>query len=80
MLQGDKVVEVRLHGVDKGRVVRKVVAHAPSGALLFAMGDDRTDEDLFAALPERGLAVHVGLRGPTGGDSLVLPQLGLGFD
>jgi trehalose 6-phosphate synthase/phosphatase len=25
-----------------------------------ALGDDRTDEELFAALPEDGLAVHVG--------------------
>ena len=24
------------------------------------MGDDRTDEDLFAALPEGALAIHVG--------------------
>jgi trehalose 6-phosphate synthase/phosphatase len=24
------------------------------------MGDDRTDEDLFAAVPEGGVAVHVG--------------------
>jgi trehalose 6-phosphate synthase/phosphatase len=25
-----------------------------------AFGDDRTDEDLFAALPEGALSVHVG--------------------
>jgi trehalose 6-phosphate synthase/phosphatase len=24
------------------------------------MGDDRTDEDLFAALPADGIAIHVG--------------------
>jgi trehalose 6-phosphate synthase/phosphatase len=26
------------------------------------MGDDRTDEDLFAALPPDGVAIHVGSR------------------
>jgi trehalose 6-phosphate synthase/phosphatase len=25
-----------------------------------AIGDDRTDEDLFAALPEGGVGIHVG--------------------
>ena len=27
---------------------------------MIAIGDDRTDEDLFAALPPNALAVHVG--------------------
>jgi trehalose 6-phosphate synthase/phosphatase len=60
LLRGDKVLEVRPHGIHKGRVVAAVLANAPEDALLFAMGDDRTDEDLFAALPEGSLAVHVG--------------------
>jgi trehalose 6-phosphate synthase/phosphatase len=60
ILQGDKVIEVRPHGVDKGRVAAQVVTRAPPGALVFAIGDDRTDEDLFAALPEGSIAVHVG--------------------
>ena len=33
---------------------------AMPGALLVAIGDDRTDEDLFAALPPDAVAVHVG--------------------
>ena len=28
--------------------------------MLVAIGDDRTDEDLFAALPKGALAIHVG--------------------
>ena len=28
--------------------------------MLVALGDDRTDEDMFAALPPGGLSVHVG--------------------
>jgi trehalose 6-phosphate synthase/phosphatase len=60
ILPGDKVIEVRLHGVNKGTVVQRVLEDAPHGATVFAMGDDRTDEDLFAALPEGAIAVWVG--------------------
>ncbi len=60
VLPGDKVVEIRPAGVHKGLVVSRVLALGPPGPLLFAMGDDRTDEDLFAALPEGSIAVHVG--------------------
>ena len=60
ILPGDKVVEVRPHGVHKGLAVRDVLARAPLDQLLLAMGDDRTDEDLFAALPPGSVAVHVG--------------------
>lgn len=61
-LQGDRVVEVRQRGVHKGLVVPRALAVSGQGALLLAMGDDRTDEDLFAALPPGGIAIHVGPR------------------
>jgi len=60
VLSGAKVIEVLARGVHKGRVVPSLVARAPAGALLLVIGDDRTDEDLFAALPPGALAVHVG--------------------
>jgi trehalose 6-phosphate synthase/phosphatase len=60
ILPGDMVLEVRPHGIHKGLVVRTVLQAGAVGALLLAIGDDRTDEDLFAALPEGSLAVHVG--------------------
>jgi trehalose 6-phosphate synthase/phosphatase len=60
ILQGDMVVEVRPHGVHKGRVADQVLSGAGDGTVAFAIGDDRTDEDLFAALPQGSLAVHVG--------------------
>ena len=59
LLPGDKVLEVRPLGIHKGRVAVEVHARQPD-AFLVALGDDRTDEDLFAALPEGNLAVHVG--------------------
>lgn len=60
LLSGDKVLEVRPHGINKGRIVGEVLAAAPPDALPLAIGDDRTDEDLFAALPGEAIAVHVG--------------------
>lgn len=60
VLHGDKVIELRPHGVHKGRVVSSIMEHAHPDSLLMAMGDDRTDEDLFAALPPTAVAIHVG--------------------
>jgi trehalose 6-phosphate synthase/phosphatase len=60
VLTGDHVVEIRPQGVNKGQVVAAVVANAPPGTLVTALGDDRTDEDLFAALPHGSISVHVG--------------------
>jgi trehalose 6-phosphate synthase/phosphatase len=60
VIEGHKVIEVRQAAVDKGSVVREVVARAPEGALMVAIGDDRTDEDMFAALPAGGVAIRVG--------------------
>jgi trehalose 6-phosphate synthase/phosphatase len=64
VLRGDKVIEVRPHGVNKGVVARVALAHAAPDACVLAMGDDRTDEDVFAVLPETAFSVHVG-RGAT---------------
>ncbi len=60
ILVGDMVVELRPQGVDKGSVAKLVLERAPKDGLMFAAGDDRTDEDLFAALPPSGICVHVG--------------------
>jgi trehalose 6-phosphate synthase/phosphatase len=59
VLQGHKVIEVRPHGVNKGTILRPVLAASP-GATILAIGDDVTDEDLFAALPPDAIAVRVG--------------------
>jgi trehalose 6-phosphate synthase/phosphatase len=60
VLVGNKVVEVRPRGVNKGLVVARVADAAPEPGLFVALGDDRTDEDLFAALPHGSVALHVG--------------------
>ncbi|HKZ05776.1 MAG TPA: trehalose-phosphatase [Methylomirabilota bacterium] len=60
VLAGAKVIEVRPRGIHKGRVVPLALAQAPPASMLIAVGDDRTDEDLFAALPANALAIGVG--------------------
>jgi trehalose 6-phosphate synthase/phosphatase len=59
LIEGDKVLEVRLAGVNKGLILSAIAVDDPDLALL-AMGDDRTDEDLFQALPARASTVIVG--------------------
>ncbi|RKH14096.1 bifunctional alpha,alpha-trehalose-phosphate synthase (UDP-forming)/trehalose-phosphatase [Corallococcus praedator] len=60
ILPGDRVVEVRPRGVNKGRVVPEVLKHEAPDVRVLAMGDDVTDEDLFAAIPKGGLTIHAG--------------------
>ena len=70
LLGGSKTLEVRPRSVHKGRVARDILDAAPKGSLVVAIGDDRTDEDLFAALPPSALTIHVG-----GGTSLATYRL-----
>jgi trehalose 6-phosphate synthase/phosphatase len=60
VIAGDKVVEVRPQGIDKGSAIRRVLASRSPETLAVAVGDDRTDEDMFRALPEPGYGFHVG--------------------
>jgi len=60
VLTGDRVVEIRPQGVNKGQVVPLVLSELPPGGVLAAVGDDRTDEDLFVALPPKAISLHVG--------------------
>ena len=63
LLRGEKVIEVRPAGVSKARVVERVLAAlGPTLPTIAAMGDDRTDEDLFMALPPDAIAIAVGYR------------------
>ena len=59
ILAGHEVIELRPHGVNKGRVVGPIVERARN-ALIVAIGDDATDEDMFAALPPAALSIRVG--------------------
>jgi len=64
ILAGHKVLEIRPYGVNKGRIVPLLSPERLASTAVLAIGDDRTDEDLFAAAPANGLTVRVG-PGPT---------------
>ena len=60
VLEGKKVIEVRLRGVGKGVVAQRIEAEIDAGSVIVAIGDDRTDEELFRALSPSSLTVAVG--------------------
>ncbi|WP_437878491.1 bifunctional alpha,alpha-trehalose-phosphate synthase (UDP-forming)/trehalose-phosphatase [Sorangium sp. So ce513] len=60
LLGGSKVLEIRPRGVHKGRVVPLILDDVSERAEVIAIGDDRTDEDIFAALPPSACTIHVG--------------------
>jgi len=61
---GHKVLEVRLSGVDKGTAIAPTLEGLPAGTAIIAIGDDRTDEQLFSALPPDAMTIYVG-EGPS---------------
>ena len=59
VIDGNKVVEVRMTGVDKGAAARELYDANPADFVL-AIGDDRTDEDMFTALSKNAFTIKVG--------------------
>jgi trehalose 6-phosphate synthase/phosphatase len=59
VLDGNKVIEVRVAGIDKGVAARKLIDEAHSDFVL-AIGDDKTDEDMFRSLAEKAVTIKVG--------------------
>jgi trehalose 6-phosphate synthase/phosphatase len=57
--EGRKVIEVRLRGVSKAIVAHRLLSTCGPASIL-AVGDGRTDDDLFRALPESSVRVSVG--------------------
>ncbi len=64
ILAGNRVIEIRPYGIHKGRIVPPLPPERLARTAILAVGDDRTDEDLFAALPPEAVTVRVG-PGPT---------------
>ncbi len=60
VMQGNKVVEVRMAGVNKGAAVLQWLESVVPDFIL-AVGDDWTDEDMFAVLPLDGYSIRVGM-------------------
>ncbi len=60
ILGGRKVIELRPQGLDKGSAARDSLSLFGTKAVIAAAGDDRTDEDLFAALPDGSISLCAG--------------------
>lgn len=60
VLEGNKVVEIRNAGVNKGKAVT-LWLNQQHWDFIMAIGDDHTDEDTFQALPPHAITVKVGL-------------------
>jgi trehalose 6-phosphate synthase/phosphatase len=59
ILEGNKVVEVKNADANKGRAA-SLWLEREDWDFILAIGDDRTDEDVFAALPQSACSVRVG--------------------
>jgi len=59
VLEGNKVIEIKNAGINKGTAAARWVA-AVQPDFILAIGDDRTDEDTFGAMPPEAYTIKVG--------------------
>jgi len=57
----NKVVEVKWSKIHKGMAASQLIERAQPVDLILALGDDHTDEDMFAAIPADQWTVKVGM-------------------
>jgi trehalose 6-phosphate synthase/phosphatase len=59
VLEGNKVIEIKNAGINKGTAAARWLGqHGPD--FILAIGDDRTDEDTFGAMPDDAYTIKVG--------------------
>jgi trehalose 6-phosphate synthase/phosphatase len=59
IIDGNKVIEIRISGVDKGSVAKQFLDDGDYDFIM-AIGDDKTDEDMFKALADKAVTVKIG--------------------
>ena len=59
VIDGNKVIEVRLMGVDKGATALSIVHHF-NPEFTICLGDDTTDEDMFKTLKDQAYTIKIG--------------------
>ncbi len=59
VLEGNKVIEIKDTGVDKGRAAIQWISKIKPDFIL-SIGDDWTDEDVFEVLPDWAFSIKVG--------------------
>lgn len=60
ILAGNRVLEIRPYGVHKGGILAPMSPEREARTTILAIGDDRTDEDLFTSLSPDAISVKVG--------------------
>ena len=61
LIRGNKVVEVRNAGIDKGVAALHWLSNLKQNSnFILSAGDDSTDEDLFRVMPQGAYSIHVG--------------------
>ncbi len=60
VFEGNKIIEIKNPDINKGRAAELWLSQQ-NWAFLLAMGDDYTDEEMFAVLPEKAYSIRVGL-------------------
>jgi trehalose 6-phosphate synthase/phosphatase len=73
VLEGNKVVEVKNSGVNKGRAALRWISRKTWDFIL-AIGDDLTDEDTFRVLPATAWSIRVGFSASVAKFSLGSPS------
>jgi trehalose 6-phosphate synthase/phosphatase len=58
---GNKVVEVKWSRIHKGVAASQIIELAQPADFILALGDDHTDEDMFAAIPPDQWTVKIGM-------------------
>ncbi|MGZ3937752.1 MAG: bifunctional alpha,alpha-trehalose-phosphate synthase (UDP-forming)/trehalose-phosphatase [Flavisolibacter sp.] len=72
VVDGNKVLEVRMVGVDKGMAAVSMIAGFEPDFIL-CIGDDVTDEDMFRAMRDKGYTIKIG-RANTSAQYTILSQ------
>ncbi len=73
VLSGSRVVDIKASSVSKERAALRWMKEG-DWSFVLAMGDDRTDEDLFSALPPEAYSIKVGLGASKARYSLDSPE------
>ena len=60
VMEGNKVIEIKNNAVNKGRAALSWIS-GHTWDFILAIGDDRTDEDLFEVVPPDAYSIKVGL-------------------
>jgi trehalose 6-phosphate synthase/phosphatase len=59
VIDGNKVLEIRLIGIDKGNTAKRILERFQPDFTL-CIGDDTTDEDMFRVLRDSGYTIKIG--------------------